>query len=273
MKTKIFYTLAFIAAILFSCDDKIAVSLPTTAAVYVVDAFIDTRATTQVVHLTKSQPYFDETLPPGVSGATVTMTDGNETLLFTEDPTKAGDYLWTPSGGELVKGVTYTLNILVGGETLTAQSKLGRVPKIDSITFEKSDFPGESDKDFYRAQFWATDHEGKGDTYWIRTTKNDTLLNKPSEINVAYDAAFSKGSNFDGFTFIQPIRQGINPDESDKDVAVSPYSVGDSVYVEIMSLTEATFNFLNEVSVQTNRPGGFGELFARPLANGQYICG
>ena len=62
-----------------------------------------------------------------------------------------------------------------------------------------------------------TDLPGLGNTYWIKATKNGTLLNKPRELNLAYDAAFAKGSNFDGYTFIQPIRNGINPNEVDDD--------------------------------------------------------
>jgi cobyrinic acid a,c-diamide synthase len=43
--------------------------------------------------------------------------------------------------------------------------------------------------------------------------------------------------------------------------------VGDSVYVEIHSITPEAFNFLNQVVIQIDRPGGFSELFAAPLAN------
>ncbi|MFN9909083.1 MAG: hypothetical protein ACK56F_23670, partial [bacterium] len=42
---------------------------------------------------------------------------------------------------------------------------------------------------------------------------------------------------------------------------------GDSVYVEINSITLEAFTYLQQVSIQTNRPGGFSELFARPIAN------
>ena len=31
--------------------------------------------------------------------------------------------------------------------------------------------------------------------------------------------------------------------------------------------TNSAFDFLSQISIQTNRPGGFGELFAQPLAN------
>ena len=42
---------------------------------------------------------------------------------------------------------------------------------------------------------------------------------------------------------------------------------GDSVYVEVHSINNDSYTFLNEVAIQTNRPGGFAELFAQPLAN------
>ncbi|HLZ15498.1 MAG TPA: hypothetical protein VKQ08_00565, partial [Cyclobacteriaceae bacterium] len=87
------------------------------------------------------------------------------------------------------------------------------------------------------------------------------------EINIAYDAGLSAGGDADGVEFLPPIRRKITPDNSGVSGNPSPYLPGDSVYVEINSITVATFNFLNEVMVQTNRPGGFSELFARPIAN------
>jgi hypothetical protein len=144
---------------------------------------------------------------------------------------------------------------------------MGRVPKVDSITFtyvEPSGFFSE----YYLGEFWARDLKGFGDTYWIKTWKNDTLLLKPSEINIAYDASFTESNATDNITFIPPIRQAISPFEiDDQGNFISPYSVGDSVYVEIYSISKAAFYFLNEVIIQTDRPGGFGELFASPFAN------
>ena len=48
---------------------------------------------------------------------------------------------------------------------------------------------------------------------------------------------------------------------------VIKYEPGDSVYVELHSINYDSYVFLNEVAIQTNRPGGFAELFAQPLAN------
>lgn len=256
-------------ALLTSCDEVIHPTLQSADPVYVVDAFITNKLDTQVVNVTYSQPYFEGTLPPGVSGATVVITDNlANSFIFVANPGKPGSYIWVPSSVSFGNvGYRYTLSVKVNGESFISQSVMGRVPAIDSITFEAND-RNDGTEDFYRAQFWAKDPVGRGDTYWIKSYKNGNLLNKPQEINLAYDAAFSKGSNFDGFTFIQPIRDGINPNDRDaNDRPLSPFNPGDSVYVEIHSLTEATFDFLVQVAIQTNRPGGFSELFSRPLAN------
>jgi hypothetical protein len=269
MKRNYVELLFFCAILVSGCDTVIHPTLQSADPVYVVDAFISDKPETQVIRLMLSQPYLEAHLPPGVSGATVSVSDNEGNIFpFPESPNEAGVYSWVQSGSGFGKvGNVYTLTVNVNGESFIAQSKMGRVPKVDSITFQHTD-RNDGNPDFYRGQFWATDPKGPGDTYWIKTYKNGILLNKPSEINLAYDAAFSKGSNFDGYTFIQPIRNGINPDDTDaNNRPLSAYSPGDSVYVEIHALTEATFDYLAQVAIQTNRPGGFSELFARPLAN------
>jgi hypothetical protein len=176
-----------------------------------------------------------------------------------------GSYEWS-SGSFGTIGHNYKLSITVNGETFEASSHMGRVPPIDSITFEKAD-NSTNKKVRYVGEFWAVDPVGPGDAYWIRTHKEDTLLNKPSEINIAYDAGLSAGGDADGVEFILPIRRGITPDDSNESGNPSPFLQGDSVYVEINSITIAAFNYLGEVITQTNRPGGFAELFASPIAN------
>jgi Domain of unknown function (DUF4249) len=258
-------------ALFASCEDVIDPSLRKADPVLVVDAWINNKVEDQVIRLTLSQPYLSDALPPGVSGATVTVSYEGGSIDFTEDPDNAGVYKWATDDatteevfGEL--GRAYTLTITVNGQTFEATSRIKRTVAIDSVTFEKDDSPFYPDNS-YTAEFWAKEPLGTGDTYWIRTYKNGTLLSKPSEINIAYDAGFSPGGSFDGITFIPPIRD-INPTDVDEDdQPLSPYAIGDSVYVEVHSITYESFTFLSEVIVQTDRPGGFGELFSTPLAN------
>lgn len=261
----------FAALLLGACEMTIHPALQQADPQYIVDAFVTDKLDTQVIKIMFSQPYFEAQLPPPVSGATVEITDNEGNIfVFPENPLQKGSYTWIPSGTGFGKvGNSYFLSVKVNGESFVSTSKMGRVPPIDSISFKK-DTDRNDNREFYRGQFWAEDPLGPGDTYWIKAWKNGVPLLKPGEITLAYDAAFSKGSNFDGYTFIQPIRNGINPQDPDPNNSnqmLSPYMPGDSVYVEIHSLTEATFDFMTQVQVQTDRPGGFAELFSRPIAN------
>lgn len=272
---KIFYTSLSIIAVIFSfvaCETEIHPTLEEAESLIAVDGFINNKPGTQVIKVMLTQAYFDNSLPPGVTGASVQVenTTSGEVYAFTESAAKNGDYVWTPAASTDrigVPGDQFRLRIVAQGETFEAVSKMGRAPVIDSLTFtfqEENAFQPDS----YLAEFWAKDPDGAGDTYWIRTTKNGVLLNKPGEINIAYDAGFSKAANFDGMQFFPPIRYAINPSEEDADEKVlSPYVPGDSVYVEINSITESTFDYLTLVIAATDRQGGFAELFASPLAN------
>lgn len=254
-----------------SCEEIIDPTLRKADPVLVVDAWINNKAEDQIIRLTLSQPYLDKKAPVGVPGAAVAVHYDGGTLDFIEDPEEAGTYRWVTDEatseevfGEI--GRSYTLSVSVNGQTFEAVSKINRTVAIDSITFDEVTSPFYPENS-YTAQFWATDPVGVGDTYWIRGYKNGTLLSKPSEIRLAYDAGFSAGGSFDGTTFLPPIRQVIPNETDEDDQLISPYRAGDSLYVEIHSITHESYTFLSQVSVQTNRPGGFGELFSTPLAN------
>ncbi|WP_425389815.1 DUF4249 domain-containing protein [Ekhidna sp.] len=259
------------AVIILSCEDDINVQLADAEPVLAFDAWIYRKAEKQTIRITRTNTYFDGSTPAGVSGASVAVVDADGTVFpFNEE--SPGIYSWLPANeadsfGTV--GQTYFLDVLIDGKQYGSVSKMGRVPEIDSITwrFEEGSFGSE---DFYVAEFWSRDFEGEGDAYWIKSWKNDTLLNKPNEINLSFDGAFSPGGNADGLTFIQPIRDGITPFETDENDEFIPPFTGpgeDSVYVEINSITPEAWFFWNQVIIQTDRPGGFGELFATPLAN------
>ena len=258
-----------LVAVLASCEDVISPALQQAVPILVVDGWIDNRMEMQTITLTQSQPYFDAVTPPGVTGAVVSVVDGQGMVyVFAENTAKPGAYEWTPSAIDvLADGERYRLVVTIGSEVFEATSKMGRVPQIDSISFEKDEQLSTGDE-ITRGEFWATEPIGIGDAYWIRTYKNGIPLLKPSELNIAFDAGPSIGAQTDGVTFIAPVRRRINSNDEDADgVALSPISSGDSVQVQIHSITTAAFTYLTEVGIQTNRPGGFQELFSTPLAN------
>lgn len=254
--------------ICFSCEDIIDVDLKEAPEAYVVDAWIDNSDQMQTIRINKSQPYFESSIAPPVIGADVTVRDSNgNNISFIE--TSPGVYQWNPDTAAIaiaIVGTSYDLRIEVDGEVFLANSTLNRVPEIDSLKFTFKEEQSPFEPEGYYAEFVATDPLGPGDTYWIKTYKNGLLLNNPFDLNVAFDAGFSEGGNIDGVVFIQPIQDAVTPFNDDLD-AIVPYEIGDSLYVEIHSITNKAFDFLQQVIVQTQRDGGFDEIFAEPLQN------
>ncbi len=263
----ILYTIS-IVLVFISCDDVVNPTLPEADPILVVDAFITNQNEPQSIFVTRTQPFFEGQFPDKVSNATVFIEDneGNRFDFIENDSA----YTWTPTSGVFgTVGNEYDLTVIVGSETFVSSTRMNRVPEIDSITFVFNESDLIVDEDYFNGEFTATDFVGVGDTYWIKAFKNGEFLNKPSEINIAYDAAFSRNS-VDGVVFIQPIQEGVNPfdeDPEDDNRLLPPYEIGDDLRVEIHSISEQTFDFLNEVRIQTDRPGGFAALFDVPLAN------
>ncbi len=272
MKNIIKYTaLLFGASFLWSCEDKIEVELPKAEPVIVIDAWINNKHERQTISIMKTIPYFENTFLPGLNEAVVQVEDLTGGMIYEfQKSDDDGVYTWDPTPTHPVFGQIgneFKLSVQHGNAVYESYSSMNRVPPIDSIlySYEKGNsfLP-----DSYFAQFYALEPAGPGDTYWIKAWKNGQFLNKPSEINISFDAGGSPGAIIDGITFIQPVRDGINPfDQDENKEFLSPYEPGDSVYVELHSINYESYTFLNEVAIQTNRPGGFAELFAQPLAN------
>lgn len=252
---------------LLSCEEEVMVDLQDAPPVLAVDAWVNDKPEDQVIRLTLTQPYFDNSVPEGIEDAEVTVTDDQgQVYPFVTDGN--GKYVWSYDGEHTFGAIgrAYQLTIAYDGNVYSASSAMGRVPVVDSVfyTLQKED-DALRDKGYY-AQFHATDFVGEGDAYWIKSYKNGQLLLRPFELNIAFDAGFSEGGNIDGVVFIQPIQDAVTPLNEDLDGYV-PFDVGDSLYVEVYSITPDTYNFLSEVAIQTQRDGGFDEIFAEPMEN------
>lgn len=254
-----------------SCTDVVPVDIAPAPDQLVVDAWINNQSEPQTIRLTMSQPFFSNTFATGVIDADVRVTNENGEVFFFADQGN-GNYIWTPAEpgttiGE--PGMQYDLQIQWGDDLYRAESQMHRVPVIDSIGIEVRN--GELGyADGHWASLFARDFPGLGDTYWIKAYKNDVFLNKPAELNIAYDAAFDAGGGIDGITFITPIRELINrfPDpgpDSEDDFETPPYVVGDEVHVEVHSITNEAFRFLQTARDQMNN--GSNTIFAIPVAN------
>lgn len=241
-----------------SCEDPIEVDLREDRQELVVDAVITNKPGPQEIKLSRTIGYFDRRgSNPPVSGATVVLFDADTfPYFFTESATKPGTYVY-PDGADFDRiGEQYGLTIISGSDTFLSISTMNPVPDFDTLqwTFE----PGNNFvDDRYEVEFLANDLPGIGNTYLFRSYKNDTLLNIGESINIAFDAAFSPGAEYDGIEFIVPIRRiGMNDFDN-------PFQLGDKFEAEVIGITNEFYLFLNLAEEQINNGG----LFATPPAN------
>ncbi|ANQ48330.1 DUF4249 domain-containing protein [Flammeovirga sp. MY04] len=289
MKNLIKYTSLILILLTSSCEDIINVDLETGRPQIIVDGWLNNKFETQRIRLISTIGYFDTETPPAVENATVRVIDqvNNKTLNFTYD--KDGYYTWTPTtledtlivrqrpgdfdrDGDGLYDNYYKLEVSVNFDNkdlaFESYTSLERVPPIDSIFFQTSKGKTVEEDEIY-GELFAKDFVGPADCYWIKTWKNGNLLNKSSEILLAFDITPGR-SDFGNIlteptAFIPPVRLGINLSisEDEENRGEKNYEVGDSVYCEIHSMTEKAFDFMSRSrSAMSN-----GGLFATPLAN------
>lgn len=260
MNKSILYILFFACIILSSCEKVITVTPEGGEDLITVDAWVNNQAEDQVIRLTNSQAYFENNFNAGISGAQVYLTD-NMGGFFPFEDQGDGNYIWTSNGNTLGDvGTKFTFTATVNGKFLEAESPMNRVPNIEQIRYEFRDddlLAG----DGYFAEVIARDFDGVGDTYWIKAYKNGQYLNKPDELNLAYDAGFDAGTPSDGLIFIPPVRELINPYID----TFPPYLIGDEIRVEVHSINVEAFSFMEIARDQMSNGGN--TIFALPLSN------
>ena len=101
------------------CEDEIMPTLEEAPQIVAIDAWINNKPEPQIIRVTGTQEYFDNTLPPGLSGAVVQVADEHLKIYdFVE--TAPGEYTWTPGNGETFGdiGLQYGLNVEYNGVTV-----------------------------------------------------------------------------------------------------------------------------------------------------------
>lgn len=246
---KIFFS--SLAIVLFaSCEDVIQIKLDEGSKLLVVDAFINNLRVDQKVRLTYTDSYFSGQNPPAVTNGTVILKDLSAAKDYTFSNAGNGDYVYTITSADTIAFAdhNYELDVIYNGKTYTSYTKQKRTTVIDSISSkfrEKSSFMDEG----YYCKFWAFDVPGPDpDYYWVKAFRNGNMFNKGSEINLAFDGAYSAGA--DGFIFIPPIAEGITP-------FGETYGLNDICRVEIHSISKETYFFLIQVQQQVTNSGLF----------------
>ena len=256
MKMKYIFFALIVTVTFSSCEDIIELDLDNGKNQLVVDGFVNNDSSIQTIRLTSSAPYFSNVATPADNDASIRLIGPkNTTYNFISDGN--GNYEYDPNtlGAIDSIGFNYKLEIDYKGNTYTSSSILNPVPVIDSMpyAFEPSGFGTEEG---YYTQFYARDFGGRKDYYWIKPFRNgEPVYEDPTFIILSEDATFG-GDAGDGLVFIVPFR-AIITDQS------NPFVLGDTSAVELHSLNESAYQFLDQL---VNSSGNDG-LFAVPPSN------
>ncbi len=142
---KAFYISAFfiLTAIAFSsCEKVIDLKLQNSSPQLVIEGGISNVAQPLTVKISRTVPFDQPSVFPGVSGAVVKMTTGTSTINLTE--TSNGVYQSPPSFGR--PGRTYNLQVDVESKTYKASSTMPTVVLIDSIAIDEDGFRSNNEK-------------------------------------------------------------------------------------------------------------------------------
>ncbi len=240
---------------LWNCTERIDIELDSTYTRLVVEGFITNDTTAHWVRLSETSDYFHNETAPAVTGAEVTIDDGEQVHRLTESDTAKGWYLTSPDYHGM-PGRTYTLvirNVDIDEdgelEEYTASSTMKPVNPIDSIKIEWFDtfFSG------YQVRVWAWDSPDP-DWYAFKVWKNGVLVT-----DTLYELIVQNDEFFNGnYTYGIP-SQFLSTDKPEEVV-----EVGDTITFEINGITEEYYGYVIEAQSQVfpQTP-----LFSGPPAN------
>ena len=147
------------------------------------------------VRFTRSTSYFYNRPAPAELGAIVTISDGEQTFILSDDDND-GTY-WTDSAARGIPGRTYTLNIkLTNGEEYEAVDHMPIPNRFDTIYYEYTNEEYGLTLPEYHYFFYAsfTEQKGVDDCYMFYVYFNDSCYNSNFEdVKWAY-----AGSIYDG---------------------------------------------------------------------------
>ena len=189
-------------ALLWGCSEEVDVHTRSMDRVYlVVDAMVTDRADTpQRVLLTESIDYFEEEQPPVVSGAEVSVSDGNEEYRYTESPAGSGCYI-APEGFHGSPGITYKLSIdaVVGGkrnhyEAVSTMEEAGfEVKAVDYMYLGATNPQADS---LWNVAVWGQDFP-QASYYYVSAQLNDAVF--PLGLSLVMDDKYFNGHPVVGF--------------------------------------------------------------------------
>ncbi len=256
MKKRVELSLCLLLAVLLSaCTERVDIDLEESGeSLLVVFAEITDEPMAHAVYLSRTMPYFENVATPVISGASVTLSDGDEVVDLLEDASQPGTYL-TPADFAGVVGRSYLLQISqvdANGdgvmENYSAESTMYPVPPVDSVGVSYNDR-----WDGWEVELYSKDPVETEDYYLFKVYRNGVLYTDSIHNYWTTDDRLFNGNDIEGAR-VQYF------DEEKSEIVMN----GDTIMLEMAGISKSYYDFINGVlqEVSDKIP-----LFSGPSAN------
>ncbi len=206
--------------LLTSCESVIEIDLDYMKPKLVIEGVIDDFDHQCIIKLSKTTDYFNHKANPTVSGAVITLTDDEGTLVnFNE--TEPGIY--TEVSIQIKPNIAYTLSILSEGDKYVANATIPHKVNIDSLTCKYN-----SESIFYEVGYVVSCHFSDPEDY------DNFYRLKTYNINDRTKAKNSKDLYNDDL---------FNGNKVDLPWSYDVYQKSDTVVVELYTLDVQTYDY------------------------------
>ncbi|MBI9054300.1 MAG: DUF4249 domain-containing protein [Bacteroidales bacterium] len=246
---KITYIILILIIITSACTESYNPELKSGYTRLVVEGSISNEIKAHQVTLTKTADYFSNTSAPRVTGATVSITDGEN--IFNLAEVSSGLYETDLIAGEV--GKTYTLSIDIDGELYEASCYMNLCPPIDSINFGYYDLSAYDIIDSSITVLLNALEPETPDNYYLWNIYRNGVL----ETDTLNERRFSDDLFINGY-YMENVEVGW----------IEKAEVGDTIDLETQSITKEYYDYLYQVlSITDWDMGPFGGPPANPNGN------
>ena len=249
MMKKIIYQILTFIFILSACTEPYHPKLESSYIRMVVQGSISDELKPHQVTLTRSADYFSNAPAPRITGAAVSISDGENTFNLTE--VSDGLYETDTIAGE--SGKTYTLTINSDGKTYEASCYLNYCPPIDSINFGYYDLSAYDIVDSSVYILLNALEPATPDNYYLWNVYRNGIL-ETDTLNEIYfsDDLFVNGN------YMYDVEIGW----------IEKVNIGDTITLEMQAITKEYYEYIYQVlSVTDWNMGPFGGPPANPNGN------
>ena len=216
------------AFLLISCEKEIDIDYRSVEPIYVVEASVSNEGMKARVSLTQDMD--DNSTTSDVTDADVKITgsDGSETILKHQ---KYGNYLSSAKGQV---GVTYQIDVEVGGHHFTSTSTMPPMPKVNRFHFIWKKIMSER---FLVGELLFQDIPNEDNWYFAHIYRN----------NLGFRWAVKRDDqnpNKELQQLFSIAREGSN----DKDLLVE----GDKIYIELRAIDQRAYDYLYSMQIMDN---------------------